>query len=394
MRAPRYFLAQSRTDVDLNVTWDRAAFVSGAINIDSAQLDLEARRAATAESPRPGPDAERPRNPALARVRFNDVAVRAARQITFQENFGSAELGNVNLTLAGSAAEPTLNGLAEALRGTIRFAGRDFNLDTSVATFEPAQGIFPTLNVDAATTFNQAQVTSGLRNLEFVEPAGSSFDVNLNIAGAIEPAPGEAQPFKIDLAPTLSSNALIQSDGTTRPLSEPELFSLLTLGRLELSSDFASEGGLATSLAQGAIDTAVDLLILSELQRGLGEALGLDLVEIRTTPLGALLTEEDTDFGVSLRVGGYLTEEIFASYQIGSLGDGVSLSNEVSVRYSLDPLEFNLTGKLDVFAGEDNPVPTLEFGTNYALTDLVSLETGVGLSSLQQNVRFGVNFRW
>ena len=142
----------------------------------------------------------------------------------------------------------------------------------------------------------------------------------------------------------------------------------------------------------------MDYFILSELQRQLGEALGLDLLEIRTTTLGSLLTGQGAEsFGVSLRIGGYLTDELFASYQIGSLGlaDDVALRNEFNVRYDLYPLEFTLIGTLDVLRTPGlTPTPQVGLNLSYAFTPLIRLQAGVTVSSAKQGLSFGVNFRW
>ena len=393
LKATQFFLTSSATDTNLRFVWDRALFISGSLLTRRAELDLDSREKREASDE---PREERSQGGALSRVFFQDISVRAPRQITFQENFGSGELGNIDLTLGGTAAVPFLNGSAEALRGTIRFAGRDFALERSVATFEPSQGIFPTLNIQARSTFNKSQISGDVNNIEFIEPAGPNFDLSLVLAGSLEPSRSGPRPFTVDIEPTLTSNAVIQTaNASSRPLTEPELFSLLSLGRLELSPQFASQGGLATSLASGAVDTAVDLLILSELQQELGSILGLDLLEIRTTSLSSLFTDENAGFGVSLRVGGYLSDELFASYQIGSAGlvDGVALSNEFNLRYTLDPLDFTLTGTLD-FLDTGQTVPVLDLGVGYSLNPTIRLETGTQLSTNNLGISFGVNFRY
>lgn len=407
LRAPRFFLNSSVTDADLRFFLDDRFHLAGSLFVRQAELDLESRREAAqdtaaevqVDSTEPEP-ASQGRSPFLARLSFDDLSLKAPQQLSFSENFGSGELGDIDLVLSGTAARPSLSGSARALRGTVRFAGRDFALQKAHATFEPAQGIYPTLDIAATTTFDKSQVLNGLADeVTFVEPqSGANFAVALNLSGGVEPNPEGPRPFKLDITPTLSSDAVIELGGApgTRPLTEPELFSLLTLGKLELSPEFA-QGGLATSLAQGALDTAIDFLILSELQRGLGDALGLDLLEIRTTPLGSLLTGESEPFGVSLRFGGYLSDEVFASYEIGSLGVGadVALRNAFNVRYTLDALEFNLAGRLDLYRDANfEPLPEIALNLGYAFSPLVRLETGVELSTAKQGVRFGVSLRW
>ena len=411
VRAPQYFLGSSTTDADLRFYRDEAFYLTGSLVAERAVLALEGRTQPTgaggADEATATPQA---RNPVLSRINFGNLSVEAPQQVTFQENFGSAELGNIDLVLGGTAATPVLNGQAQALRGTFQFAGREFTLREATAAFEPARGIFPALDIVATTSFAKAKVDNDLPNLniDFVRPADTqSFDVILELRGDIEPARQGPQAFKANIDPSLSSDAVIQvqqgeaAGGTScatgvtsapRPLSEAELFSLLSLGRLELCPD----EGIASSLAQGAVDTAVDYFILSNLQQELGDALGLDLFELRTTSLGSLLTDGGS-FGVSLLVGGYLTDDIFASYEVNSLGleEGVSLRNEFTVRYDLAPLEFTLAGRLDLFRDPTaDPLPEFDLSLGYAFSQRFRLETGVQLSTAAQGVSFGVNLRW
>jgi hypothetical protein len=221
--------------------------------------------------------------------------------------------------------------------------------------------------------------------------------VLLDISGGFEEEPGGVR--RLRLTPTLSSNALVQevngAVGTStgaRPLSEAELVTLLTVGRLELDT---AAGGLAGSVAQSALDTALDLVILNELQNVLAEALGVDLFEIRTTPLSSLLEGDGDSFGVSLRLGTYVSDDVFASFRISRVGDaeGFSLSNEFSLSYDLSPLRLNLTGGINLFEGM-YAVPEFSASLGYAVTPLTSVEANLGLSSTRQSFGFGLGIRW
>ncbi len=416
LRAPDYFLAASETDVNLRFYRDEEYHLEGELLAHQSRLALsrasdadETGGTAAGEAAAPAP---RARNPVLGRIHFEGVRLFAPQQITFQENFGAAEL-QADLTLSGTPLSPALTGSAQSLRGSVRFAGRDFSLREAQAIFEPSRGIYPSISVVAATSFDKTEVEQDFEqakraqnpdgeavNLEFLAPTGPTFEVILTVTGEVRAVSDGARLFTLDVSTALSSDAELQETGVagSRSLTEPELLSLLTLGRLELSPELASQGGLATSLAQGAVDTAVDFLILSELQREIGEALGVDLFEIRTTTLGTLLTGQGLEeFGVSLRIGGYLSDEVFASYQIGSLGlDGnVALRNEFNVSYDLYPLEFTLLGSLDFFRTPGlTPTPQVALNLSYAFTPLIRLQAGVSVSSLNQGVSFGVNFRW
>lgn len=345
----------------------------------------------------PGP---RTPNPVLQRIRFDDLTVRAPREVVFQEAIGSAELG-VDVTVSGTAAAPLLSGEARTLRGTVRFSGQDFVLTQGVALFDPSQGAFPTLTLEARASFEKGRalgVQAG--RAEIVAPPGPTFDAFLSVTGGFEEnAAGRAV---LELEPTLTSNAQLQ-EGTAAPraLSETELVSLLTLGRLQLGAPLTGAGGVAGSVAESALDTAVDLLVLSELQSALGEAIGVDLFEIRTSSLSTLLDGQLSDpFGVSVRVGGYLGDNLFASLQVGSFDDPTqtyALSNEFSLRYVLDPLELNLSGGVNLLSRETlTAVTDFNLALAYNLSPLVSVDAALETSTQGQGTRvgFGVSFTW
>ena len=398
VRAPQYFLGSSSSDVNLNLRFENAFIVSGAINADSAQISTSGRERRTQTSRE-----RREPNRALERVLFDDLRINAPQNVRLNENFGVAELG-LDVTLSGSAAEPALNGRADARRGTFSFSGQDFSLDSAEAVFRPARGVYPTLDIQGRTSFTKTSVLDSDGRFDIIEPRSPTFDVILSLVGDITRQEIGPQPFSINLEPELSSPARVQDSqtgGAPRALSEGELYSLLTLGTLGLSDTLLGGGSVTENVAEGAIDTAVDFLILSSLQRELGDALGVDLLEIRTSSLSSLLIGEEEDFGVSFRIGGYLGEDLFASFQVANLNleSDELLRNEFSLRYVLEPVEFNLSSRLTFpRAGTEqnslSPVPEIDLTVAYAFNSLVRLEAGVGLSQAEQSARFGVSFRW
>jgi hypothetical protein len=268
--------------------------------------------------------------------------------------------------------------------------------------------VYPSLDVEAHTTFEKERVLAGVAGVRFSAPTDSTrFDVTLAFAGDVQPSTEPGRAVKFDIQPTLSSDARIEAategpfTAGARELTDAELLSLITLGRLEVRPQLAGEGGLGTAVAGSAIDTAIDLLVVSELQNALSKALGLDVVEIRTTSLSSLLENSGEPFGVSLRLGGYLTPELFASYRIGTFDDSglAGFSNEVSLRYDLGPLGVDLSGRLTFpdlpsVTGVTGPVPELGAGLSYAFTQKLGLDTGISLSNARQAVHFGVTLRW
>jgi len=152
-------------------------------------------------------------------------------------------------------------------------------------------------------------------------------------------------------------------------------------------------------VAQGALDTAVDLLVVSGLESALREALGLDVVEIRTSAVSSLLEEGGQPFGVSVRVGGYLNPELFASYRIGTYDGGdpsFGLTNEVLLRYALGPLDLDLIGRLDFPTAGTLAAPRPEIGVllGYQFTPYLGIDGGVTLGTQRSRLEFGVTLRW
>ena len=104
-------------------------------------------------------------------------------------------------------------------------------------------------------------------------------------------------------------------------------------------------------------------------------------------------------FGVSVRLGGYLNPELFASYRIGTAdpGDpGFAFTNEVALSYGLGPLDLDLLGRIDFpTAGTlGSPRPELGVGLRYDFGRALGLDAGVTLSTQRSVVSFGVALRW
>src|SRR5690606_13399694 len=140
-------------------------------------------------------------------------AIRAPQRVLLSTNLGSGEAA-LDLVLSGSSADPQLSGEASALRGNLRFSGRDFTIERAVATFRPNRGVLPDLDVAAYAEFDKQRSLSGLPDVRFVEPSeGASFRVDLAFAGPVQSAPPEQGSFRFDVRPMLSSEALIEVQG-------------------------------------------------------------------------------------------------------------------------------------------------------------------------------------
>jgi len=405
LRIPSVLLGRSTSTLDLRLRYDERLQLSGRIEVFEGRFALGIRPAAAARASTPAAvgTAPAPRDrTALTRFVFDDVTI-VGRRLSFSENFGSADF-DADLRLSGNAAAPRLSGRALAQRGTFRFSGRDFDVRTGVARFEPSRGAYPSVEVVAVAEFDKRAALQGApAGVTFEQPPGAGFEVRLAFDAEMVATPGEARPFRFEIDPLLTSNAIIsipagEGNGAgARLLREEELLSLVALGRLDLASDLAS-AGVATGVARSALDSAVDLLVLAELQSAVSQALGIDLVEIRTSTLSSVLAGSDDPFAVSLRLGGYLGEGLFASFEVGRFADAdasEALSNTLALTYQLGPVAFDLSTRL-AFPDAIASTPTTELaGTlRYQLTPFLAVEGGATLSTPESEARFGVTLRW
>ncbi len=387
LKAERFFVGESQANVNLQLVKQTQDYVfSGEVFAHETTL-----------VPRPKIPQEIPPD-YYKRIKFNNVHLAAPRNLRFNENFGNAEL-TLDLLLGGSAAESTLKGRINLVQGKLRYSGQDFDLLEGKADFKPARGVFPKLTARAHSSYDKARLG---RDVEFLSPKNQYyFDVYIDLEGAWELSPSEGvYQFKLSDTLNLSSNALINFEGQARPLNEDELASLITFGRFSFEDNIISEQGLGTAVGYSALDTAVDLLLVSELQKAISESLGVPSVEIRTTALSTLLNPQNDDnsspFGFSVSLGGYLDENLFASYSIGRYNDpNFALSNTFELRYNLTNIFASLRSEVN-FEDDDfnDPFAKVGVSVDYKFTPTVSFQTNFDFSTQEQGAGFGVNFRW
>jgi hypothetical protein len=380
---PSLAIPEAQANADLRLrTLAGQLLLSGAVVASSARVDLATRVAfLESEDTRIEGRSVNPDRSGWDLLAFDGLRISAPQRVSISEPFISGE-AMIDLTLDGTAFAPRLSGEIRASRGAIRFGGRDLDLQRAVAQFDPTRGVYPSIDVAASTRFEKQRVASS--DVRFTAPSGNSFELLLELTG--EAREGE-NGFTLDLSPTLTSNALVEAgDGLpARPLSEAELVTLLTIGRLQLAS-------APGAVAQSAIDTALDLLITSELDSALSAAIGLDVVEFRTSAVSSLFEGEDP-FGVSLRLGGYLSDEVFASYQVDTRSGSV-LSNEVGLAYQLGPLALDLSGRFNLLEGGSAAPPEIAFTSRYGFGVGQDFEFGIDLRERSAVTRIGFSWRW
>ncbi len=153
-----------------------------------------------------------------------DVHVTSSPQLDFQNSYAKLA-GTVDLTLRGTVAEPTVLGRIQITDGSATFAGTKYQLQRGDIYFTNPVRIDPTIDLDATARVENYDVTVGLH--------GTS----------------------TNLRPTYRSEP---------PLSEPDIFALLALGRTQEESQIYQEQQSAAgtdpttnALLSGALNATV-----------------------------------------------------------------------------------------------------------------------------------------
>ena len=153
-----------------------------------------------------------------------DVHVTSSPQLDFQNSYAKLA-GTVDLTLRGTVAEPTVLGRIQITDGSATFAGTKYQLQRGDIYFTNPVRIDPTIDLDATARVENYDVTVGLHGTT------------------------------TNLRPTYRSEP---------PLSEPDIFALLALGRTQEESQIYQEQQSAAgtdpttnALLSGALNATV-----------------------------------------------------------------------------------------------------------------------------------------
>jgi hypothetical protein len=281
--------------------------------------------------------------PAPVPLVFEGVRLFAERGVLVQESLAQGELKG-EVYLGGTYQDPFLTGEVQALWGSFRLWDSLFTLDpaSSRLQFSPDRGLLPQFTLKAKAETRGYQVFLSAEG-EFVRENGR---------------------VKVRLTPRFTSEP---------PLSEPEIYALLTLGTPDATR-------LAETLPQAALGAALENLVLGQLERELAKAFGLDRFQVEV-PLfqGGELGE--TRFSI----GKYLSPELFLGYQVDLRGQ-----QTFSAQYRRDGLTFTLG---TTFQFGDGRLSRLDFALGYDLTPSLAVSLGLEASD---TVRFSVGalYRW
>ncbi len=309
--------------------------------------------------------ASRTTPPFLERVVFEDIPIRAPGGIRVDESLARAEFSTPGLVLAGSGARPRLSGTIRSGRGLIYLRENEFTLGDSSVTFDGA-GLLPAFNitatgqVQAVTTRQRVPVTLNLSG-EFTTRADGAAALNLTTT----------------LACTAEGTACRDPD-TGQNYTEPELYALVATGVPNLTALPGNLGALGAS----ALQTALNVFVLGELERTLARAFGLDVFRLSPNLNGA-----DGGLGATLTLGSYLTRDLYLQYQVDLAGKGL-----IDATYSTpdDRFTFRVSTPL---TGLDLGSLRPSFSAGYNINPRTNLSIGVQNGDVSTRLRFGVTYR-
>lgn len=341
---PQYYLQEGLLDVKSFFLYEEKGTYHLTGNAEVLRARLALPEAQTRQLSREGVALQAPgEKPAPVPLVFEGVRVYAERGVLVQESLAQGELKG-EVFLGGSYADPYLSGQVEALWGNFRLWDSLFALDPagSFLRFSPDRGILPQFQLKAQAETRGHKV--------FLEAAGEFLRENGRV--------------KVRLEPHFTSDP---------PLTEPEIYALLTLGTPDVTR-------LAETLPQAALGAALENLVLGQLERELARSLGLDRFQVQLPVLqGGDLQE--TRFSV----GKYLSPELFLGYELDLRGE-----QTLSAQYRRDGLTFSLGS---TFLPGDGRLARFTFTLGYDLTPALGLSFSLEAAD---TTRFSVGalYRW
>ncbi|TDE87094.1 translocation/assembly module TamB domain-containing protein [Deinococcus sp. S9] len=306
-----------------------------------------------------------PAQPLLQRVVFEDIPIQAPNGIRVDEALARAEFSG-NLVLSGTGARPQLRGEVIAQRGTLYLRENEFTLRSGRVTFA-GEGILPTFAALASGTVPAA--TTGQR-----------VPVSLDVQGEFRPAASGQNVLELHttLSCTATAGNACTDPVTGNPYTEAQLYALVATGVPDLQALPENLAALGTS----ALQTALNVFVLGEIERNVARALGLDV--FRFTPN---LATADGSLGATLTLGSYLTRDLYLQYQVDLNGKGL-----LDATYSTPDgrVTFKVSTPLD---GLNLESVRPSFSAAYNFTPRTSVSLGVQNDEDSTKIRFGVTYR-
>ena len=200
-----------------------------------------------------------------------------------------------SVKLSGTLKEPQVSGRMEARRGWFAYFGNEFTIRQAVAEFTEKRGIMPAVEVEAETTSGGTRVFMGLRGI-----------------------------LPDDLALELSSSPPMTRDEILALLNYPGALTKILAGDVE--------GAVKEELAR-IFEQELRLQVSGGIGRAFEDLLALDEVRL----------QRSTSNELTLRVGKYLIDSLYLSYERGL---GPESYGALKIDYFFRP-GVVLTGKFD-----------------------------------------------
>jgi translocation and assembly module TamB len=225
----------------------------------------------------------------------------------------------------GTLREPHLQGEVHATRGTVKYLRTPFKVNVAKAEFGRRGTFLPVLQLRAATIYQQ--------NLIFLGITGPAENMELQLRS--EPAMGQDEIIK--MLTLRGRNTGVAGAGRINS----------SLGTEQVYDLFST--GLEVRLVSDVEDSVRDLLGLDEFRMVRGYALGNLWLKRKET------TEEDVEKSYNVRLGKYLTPQLYVTYT----------TNQDSKLYTLEA-KYELNRNVSFFAA-----------TNEEKRKIVGIETKI-----------------
>ncbi|MBB6096666.1 uncharacterized protein involved in outer membrane biogenesis [Deinobacterium chartae] len=301
-----------------------------------------------------------PASATLRRVVFEDIRVNARSGIRIDENLARAEFGG-SVVLSGTAADPRLSGQVSALRGSVFLRENEFRIQRGLAVWD-GSGPYPSFELVAT-----GEVIEPTRDPVTGTNSSQRLQVTVTITGRF--TSDNARQPKLDLQTTFASNP---------PRDQDTLYALLAFGTTDLTQ-------VPELLTSSAINTALNVFILGEFERGVARALGVDVFRIRTNLLN--LTGLDPALTAEFTVGTYITREFYLQYQVDLTGTGL-----LDAQYTTPDGRFNFRVSTPL-SGLDFSTVRPSFSVAYNFTPSSSVQFGVE-TGVSTRLRLGYQLRF
>lgn len=300
-------------------------------------------------------------SPLLERIRLDGIEIGAPAGIRIDENLVRANWSTAGLTMTGSAASPRLSGQITAQRGSLFLRENEFSITKGEVDWL-GDSLYPTFTIEAKGG---------------VAGQGGRVDMTLAMKGSWRPSSAGGLQV-LDLETTLRcSEPTCQNPATGLPYTEAELYALLATGVADLSQLPNNLEALGSS----ALQTALNVFVLGELERNLARALGLDV--LRLTPT----LSNGGDLNATFTVGSYVTRQLFLQYQVDLRGRGL-----VAATYTTPDQRFTFKAHTPL-EGFDLQSVLPQFSAAYNVNEKASVSFGVQALPETTRFNFGLTYR-